>query len=186
MNRAVIMLVSTALAASIFGIGCGGGDEDLPAASDRSASERTERAAPPAPTPTQTPTPTPAPTEAQLEGAREGAAVAARQLRETIELPSFYPEDGPIYPGAKPSKVEQAANGKVSVIFGTEAMPEEAAKVMNEAAEAKGWRIDAENVIERGQLASASKDGRSLMILTNRISEGTPDAITLVAVSIDP
>ena len=74
----------------------------------------------------------------------------------------------------------------MSLVFGTEAPESEAARIMAEASEAKGWRVDSEDLIEGGRLARASKDGRSLTILTNTIDGGSGGATTLVAVSIDP
>ncbi len=122
---------------------------------------------------------------AESSSSTSAAGVVANQLSAKIDLPDYYPADGPVYPGAKPSKAQQSANGRVSLVFGTDASVDDAARLMADEAESKGWAIASKDEIERGYLTRASKDGRNLMILTNRMEEGG-DAVTLVAVSVDP
>jgi hypothetical protein len=125
--------------------------------------------------------------KAPAEQATKPMADLSEQLRVTIEIPSYYPEDGPIYPGAMPSQSQQSPNGRVSLVFGTDEMPPEASAVMNEAAEAKGWTILSEDRLERGLLTQAEKGSRKLMILTSRMDGGSGgEPVTLVAISVDP
>jgi len=181
MNRALLAFVMTGLIAAFSSLGCGA-DEELP---DPAAQAKPAQLDKPVQA-TPAPAPQAMPQQDEASSAEVAANVAAR-LGQTVDLPEFYPEDGPVYPGAKPSHVQQLPNGKVSVVFGTDTPVEEAAKVMSEASEAKGWTIASEDMIERGFLARGTKDGRNLMILTNRVSDGAEDeAVTLVAVSIDP
>ena len=176
MNSKLILLLTIGLAGLALNVGCGG-DSDAPASKSAPSSAKTtgdnERTT--APGETSSPDQPTAP----IAGLTE-------QLRETIEIPAYYPEDGPIYPGAKPSQSQQAPNGRVSLVFGTDEMPDEASSVMNEAAEAKGWTILSEDRMERGLLTQAEKGNRKLMILTSRMDGGSSDAVTLVAVSVDP
>ena len=177
MNSKLLLLLTIGLAAAGFAVGCGGGDDApaaMPTATEKVADEargepRSETAEKP-------------PSEAR----QVPAAGIAEQLRTTIEIPDYYPEDGPLYPGVKPSQTQQSNNGRVSLVFGTDETPDEASSVMNEAAEAKGWTIVSENQMERGLMTMAEKDGRKMTILTSRMDGGSGDAVTLVAVSVDP
>ena len=173
MNVKLLLLSTLAVLGLAFAAGCGGDDTEAPAAAKPAAEKAEAAKTEPAPTPT----------DAAPPAAKPGnLSAVAEQLNEKIELPSYYPEDGPVYPGAEPSQSQQLASGKVSLVFGTDAQPPEASSVMSEAAEAKGWSIDSENQIERGFLTQASKSGRQLVILTSRVEDG----VTLVAVSVDP
>ncbi len=174
----VIRLIGLLAAASLVSVGCGGGDEALPDSADRARPAESKPMAEATPEPAKPPqaSTTPSPTA--------GAAIA-EQLSETIELPDYYPADGPVYPDAKPSKAQQTPAGRVSIVFGTDDSVEDASRTMTGEAESKGWSIDSEDEIERGFLTRASKDGRALMILTNRMDDGD-DSVTLVAVSVDP
>jgi len=176
-TRKLILTTIGVLAATLLA-GCG-------------AEEQVE-STPPAATPTSqhsTPTPEKAPVPAEVETGEapsEGFVVAEEQLRVQIEIPSYYPEDGPVYPGLNPSQTQQMPDGKVSLMFGTEVMADDASSVMVEEAEAKGWTITSEDVVDRGHLVRAEKDGRQLLILTNRIDGGGSAPLTLVAVSVEP
>ena len=175
MNAKLLLLSTLAVLGTLLAAGCGGDDTAAPAAAKPAA----EAAAPAKTEPAPSPTPEqPAPPAA----APGNSGAVAKQLTEKIEIPSYYPEDGPVYPGAQPSQAQQLPSGKVSLVFGTDAMPPEAASVMSEAAEAKGWSIESENQIERGFLTQAEKSGRKLVMLTSRVEDG----VTLVVVSVDP
>ena len=185
MNRALLVLVSTALVACLLSFGCGG-DEELPEPTARDAAPSAEKPAAQA-TPASPTQGTPAPSPVIDEKARaEMADNLAERLTETVELPDYFPEDGPVYPGSKPSHVQQLPNGKVTVMFGTDASVEDAVRVMISAAEDQGWTIASEDQIERGSLTRATKGGRSATILTNSVKEPGTEGATLVAVSIDP
>lgn len=181
MMRPSFAYLLAGLAAMTLVIGCGGDDETLPEPSDRTRA--TEEAAAPA-KPRTEPAPSKAP--AADNSRPPGVPSVADQLAESVELPDYFPEDAPVYPGAKPSQVQQRGNGRVSVIYGADTTPEDAAQVMVEASEAKGWSIQSNNALEDGYLISGSKNGRNLMVLTNRIEEAGSDAVTIVAISVDP
>ena len=174
MNSKLLLLLTIGLTGVALSVGCGW-DDDAPAPTTAPKAEKD--AAPAAEAAAE---------RAPSEAPQPLAGDVVEQLRATIEIPSYYPEDGPVYPGAKPSQAQQSTNGRVSLVFGTEAMPTEASSVMNEAAEAKGWTILTEDRIERGLLTQAEKDGRKMMILTSRMDGGSDEPMTLVAVSVDP
>lgn len=179
-------VLATVLLALVIALpGCSG-DEDLdatarPAASDDRAATTTDAAAAKPPTPTTKPNRAQAPIKPA-----DNIVSVEEQLRVTIELPDYYPADGPVYPDAKPSQAQQQPNGKVSLIFGTAAPVEEASRVMIEVSEAKGWTVIATDEFDGGILTRAQKDGRNLMILSSRVAEGAGDAVTLVAVNLEP
>lgn len=173
-------LVLTLVCACLALPGCSG-DEDLDSAPRVPATETTEPAAPETPSaPDSAAAPDPGePAPSDRPGVEE-------QLRATIEVPDYYPEDGPVYPGAKPSQSQQMPNGKLSLMFGTDAPAEEASRVMIEASEAKGWKIVSTDEFDGGLLTRAQKGDRDLMILTSRLKEDGQDAITLVAINVEP
>jgi len=160
--------------------GCSG-DEDLDSAPRAPATQATPGAAPEAPS-----APESAATPESAAPSATGRPGVEERLRATIEVPDYYPEDGPVYPGAKPSQSQQMPNGKLSLMFGTDAPVEEASRVMIEASEAKGWEIVSTDEFDGGILTRAQKGGRDLMILTSRLTEDGQDAITLVAVNVEP
>jgi len=177
----LVLAASACAALVLLAMGCGGGDEELPDPTSRPAPEAPARAVGDA-----TPAPAPVPTPPGRAERAPGVPSVAEQLSEKIELPDFFPEDGPVYPGAEPSLAQQQANGRVSLMFGADASVEEAAKVMAEASEAKGWTIVAEDLIEDGIVSRATKEGRNLLVLTRVMREEGQEDVTLVAVSVDP
>lgn len=180
---ATLVVIALALALP----GCSG-DEDLDSAPTPGETEA------PAPVAKEAPAAASQPSRDALPPKRRQAPMpevtdrvsVSEQLRATIDLPEFYPEDGPVYPGAKPSQAQQQPNGKVSLMFGTDAQAEEASRVMIEASEAKGWQVVSTDEFDGGILTRAQKDGRNLMILSSRLTEGDGDEITLVAVNVEP
>lgn len=179
MSARLLLLTTIGVMSTILLLGACGGDQEVEAPS-RAEGQKTEKA-------TSATTPDPGKVETETADAEQPDFMSVEdELRAQVEIPSFYPEDGPIYPGVEPSRGEQLPDGRVSLMFGTDALADEASDVMVEAAEARGWTIHGEDVVDRGRLVRAEKDGRQLMILTNRVEGGSSNPVTLVAVVIEP
>ena len=140
------------------------------------------------------PTPVPAERAAAVEPKAQPSAVMPTipaPLRETIsaelaakiEIPDFYPEDGPVYPETSPSKT--FVNGTVvNLMFGTLDTPEQVLEFMNTEFPRLGWENSA--VVRMSHVISieATKPGRSLTVILTEVASGTPEQTTLIAISI--
>jgi hypothetical protein len=105
------------------------------------------------------------------------------ELAAKIEIPDFYPEDGPVYPETSPSKT--FVNGNVvNLMFGTLDTPEQVLEFMNTEFPRLGWENSA--VVRMSHVISieATKPGRSLTVILTEVASGSPEQTTLIAISI--
>ena len=165
-------LLPFTIALAILGlmIACGGDEPPKP----DPATAKPETAKPaPAPTPREEPRPP------------EGMPPPLKEaMEERIEVPSDYPEDGLVYPGAHASSSTRRGT-RLSVMFSSTDPVEDVISYTEDFLGKQAWehidRVDMPN----GTLIRADKDGeRGVAILISDLEEA--DAGTLIAVAIDP
>jgi hypothetical protein len=108
---------------------------------------------------------------------------AGEELAVKIELPDFYPADGPVYPDTPPSRVFVKGD-RINLMFGTDDTPEEVLEFMNAELPRLGWN-NAE--VERvGDIVSiqATKPGRDLAVIMAVVDPGRSTQTTLITVGI--
>ena len=100
-----------------------------------------------------------------------------------IELPDFYPSDGPVYPDTQPSKAFVKGN-RVNLMFGTDDSTETVLDFLNAEIADLGWS-NAE-VQRMGDVIAiqATKPGRGLDILVSVVDSGFSTQATLIAIGI--
>jgi hypothetical protein len=112
-----------------------------------------------------------------------GPKSPGQELAAKIEVPDFYPSDGPIYPDTKPSKSFVTGN-KINLMFGTEDSTEKVLDFMNKELPSLGWNNA--DVQRMGPAISivATKPGRELTVLLSPVDSGRSTETTLIAVVI--
>jgi len=169
------------LFAAIFSLGvlvaCGGGEEATPGAGSKPSSSG-QSAAPSAPggepsadSGSVKMPPLPVPTS-------PGAELAVK-----IELPDFYPSDGPTYPDTPPSKAFVKGN-KINLMFGTQDSTETVLDFMNSELPRLGWNNADVQRLGGAIAIQATKPGRELTVLLSPVDSGRPTETTLIAVVI--
>jgi hypothetical protein len=116
----------------------------------------------------------------------EPGASPAEELRADAPVPDFYPDDAPRYPGATASHSAQTPDGKANILFGSEDSVDEVARFMADTLSDQGWDTDGMKEAPNGVLIEGRKDGREIAVMIRRINEGAADAITMIAVAVDP
>ncbi len=105
------------------------------------------------------------------------------ELAAKIEVPDFYPEDGPIYPGTFPSKTFVNGNA-VNLMFGTSDTPDQVLEFMTKEFPRLGWENAAVKRMSNVISIEATKPGRSLAVILTEVASGSPEQTTLIAISI--
>jgi len=120
---------------------------------------------------------------AALPPVHSGSRSPGQELTIKIELPDFYPSDGPVYPDTQPSKAFVKGD-KVNLMFGTQDSTETVLDFMNQELPNLGWNNA--NVQRMGDAISivATKPGRNLTVLLSPVDSGRPTETTLIAVVI--
>jgi hypothetical protein len=108
---------------------------------------------------------------------------SANQLAAKIELPDFYPTDGPVYPDTAPSKAFVKGD-RVNLMFGTPDAPNRVLDFMNGELPRLGWNNAQVERIKNVITMKATKPGRELTILLTELDAGTSSQTTLIAVSV--
>ena len=105
------------------------------------------------------------------------------ELAIKIELPDFYPSDGPVYPDTQPSKAFVKGN-RVNLMFGTDDSTETVLDFLNAEIVALGWSNA--DVQRMGDVIAiqATKPGRNLDILVSVVDSGLSTQATLIAIGI--
>ena len=111
------------------------------------------------------------------------SASVGEQLQAEVEIPEYYPEDAPIYPGTKPAQA-QIRNGRASLMFGTPDSPADVDRYMSDYLRDQGWNPQSQRQGDR-TLMQGIKDGRTLTVLVSRADVGKETETTLIAVSVD-
>ncbi|MDE0887305.1 MAG: hypothetical protein OSB70_17415 [Myxococcota bacterium] len=105
------------------------------------------------------------------------------ELAVKIEIPDFYPADGPVYPNTAPSK-SFVKGDQINLMFGTNDGVEQVLDFMNAELPRLGW----ENAHVQRRSASitieATKGSRDLRMILSEIDSGRASQTTLIAVSL--
>ena len=105
------------------------------------------------------------------------------ELAIKIEMPDFYPSDGPVYPDTAPSKSFVKGN-HIQLMFGTQDSVEEVLDFMNQELPRLGWNNADVQRHTTSVSISATKPGRKLSVLVSEIDGGRSSQMTLIAISI--
>ena len=139
--------------------------------------------APSAPAPSAESVPAPAaqkfvePTMPPIPSARPSNI--GEELAVKVEMPDFYPADGPVFPGTSPSKVFVDGN-KINVMFGTSDSPEDVLEFLNGELPRLGWDNAIVQRMSNSVTIEATKSDRSLTIMLSEFDA----APTLIAVMV--
>lgn len=108
-----------------------------------------------------------------------------KELRREIELPDYYPEDAPIYPGSTTSSAGRPS-GRVAAAFSTEDSTELVrAHVLGELA-SSGWSEVLVVEMPNGVVIHGKKDAREISVLISFVDPDTEHELTMMIVAIDP
>jgi hypothetical protein len=159
-------------------VGCGGGEEPSPKSGTSPAQEQS--AAPTgqeAEKPTAVVTP-PTPPEPSITPVQE--------LRLDRELPDYYPNDAPRYPGSTASNFAQSPNGKANLLFGSDDPVDDVAIYMAKNLSENGWSTGESQPAPDGLMMQGNKGERTINIMIRRIDDGASEPVTMIAVLVDP
>lgn len=186
MNVRVVARVFSLIVALILLAGCGG-DGDSP----RDRLERTAAANPERSSPSPTPG-SDAPNAGPSAGAPPssppvlpGQESPAQSLRNKIDLPDTYPSDAPVYPGSSNSHYGLSEDGRSNSLFGTDDSVEQVSEYMVDFLQENGWDGGSVQEVPQGVQLTSQKGGREMVVIIREVGAGTPDAVTMIAVSVD-
>ena len=155
------------------GLGCGGQDdgaETSPAAEAKKEVERPKYKVPPT-----------------LSEMPAKASDKARSIQEELqvkqEIPDYYPEDAPIYPGSLPSNI-RTQGSTVTLGFGTKDSPDEVVAFMESDLGSNGWTILPRQELPNDTLIQGTKDGRSITVLVVGLPPEPDGEATMMMVSV--
>lgn len=138
------------------------------------------REAPPAEAATETET-------AQEKPSANRPIPLREHLTREIALPDAYPDDAPVYPGAKVSSEAWHA-GRLSVAWSSEDTVDEVRGHVSQQLRSKGWLGVTESEMDSGVMIDAAKDAeaRRISVMIAGIDEDMNDSLTLILVITDP
>lgn len=167
--------IASGITAVLVLVGCGGeerGDEGTPAASTEQAPQKAEAA--------------PSQVQPKLQPKPQAGNFLRDDLRTEIDLPDGYPSDAPVYPGSTTSRY-LSQDGAVNVTFVTDADPGEVTGFFEDSLSDQGWgSVRSQSMGNSpGTMTFGNKGGRKISILSARVDEGSPDAVTMIMVRVD-
>ncbi len=111
------------------------------------------------------------------------AQTIAEELSVKIEMPDFYPSDGPVYPNTAPSKAFVKGD-RINLMFGTKDGVNEVLDFLNADLPRLGWNNAEVERMSNIITIQATKPGRTLAVILTSIDSGQPSQTTLIAVSL--
>jgi hypothetical protein len=145
-----------------------------------------EPAKPVADVPTKPAADAPAKPAVKLKGREQAPEPTIEELlKARVELPDYYPDDAPVYPGATANRVNWV-RGRVNAVFTTDDDPSDASGTLQSALDSSGWEEIVVAEMVNGVVLQAGKDERSISALVSRMQEGTRDEVTMIMVVVDP
>jgi hypothetical protein len=167
-------LLAAGLMATLLFTACGGDDEDIPTpAAPKSATKAAEAPAPIQPAPAVTPDELPPPT-----------SVLEEQFSEKMELPDYFPQDAPIWPGLNPTDARKTGNGRATAVWGVDDSAENVLAFVKQNMEEQGWAIALDQPLEVGHMIQAVKGERQLNVVTSPLRD-TGKTVLAVSVSLE-
>lgn len=183
-NRCATLVLWSALASALlFGVACGGGEEERSTPTPTPLA-RSESAMPDTSTDSTAAPRAPAATDRSAAATPGGSP--GEQLRKRIDLPDSFPADAPVYPDTAPSQYVELGGGRLSLTFGTPDPPDEVMEYMLAELPRRRWDVVAQNDLETGKILQATKGDRLFSMLLSRVDQGKPGEITMIAISVDP
>lgn len=155
------------------GLGCGGQDE-------ASESEPPAEATPNAERPEYKVPPT---TPGMPKKANDVGRTIQEELKVKQEIPDYYPEDAPIYPGSLPSNIRHQGS-TVTLAFGTKDAAAQVIDFMRSDLNSNGWTILPGQELPNGTLIQGTKDGRSISVLVAGLAPDPEGESTMMMVSV--
>ncbi len=105
------------------------------------------------------------------------------QLETTAELVASYPEDAPIYPGARLSS-SSVRGPAVNAVFSTSDSAADVVSWMREFMTSNGWQILPDADLPGGTLLQAAKGSRSLSTVISEVNDD--GSLTMMIVAVAP
>lgn len=169
--RRLAQLLIVAIVATAFTAACSCGTEEGVETAQPTQPSEPAKQAPPLPKPAPAPKPN-APRSVE------------EQLAKAVEMPDFYPDDAPAYPGVNPSRVAREA-GRVQATFSTDDPVNEVTDWLLEDLEGRGWTGVTTTEIEGSSVVQGFSGRRSISVLLSSIESGGKP-VTLMIVSVAP
>lgn len=164
-------LLAAGLMTALLFTACGG-EEDVPTpAAPKTATKTTPVPAPPQPAPPVTPDELPPPVDdivAQFEG--------------KIDLPDYYPEDAPSWPGVQLTEARLTADGKASVVWSIADTEEAIQEFAKSSMAENGWEIIFDEQLDHGHMIQAKKGERLLSLVTTPLKNS---GRTILAIAVE-
>jgi hypothetical protein len=111
---------------------------------------------------------------------------AAAMIEKAIELPDFYPDDAPVYPGAAPGAAKKAPNGRISAVFTSSDPTEDVVAKLSSILSGSGWDTKAPNSMPNATFLQGSKGARAINVVLSQLDDGSSVPKTVIAVAVDP
>jgi len=183
-NRLACLGLGLAIALPVGLVACGGDDDAGSPQSRLEQAPREERAAPPSQAAERQPAQQQQPSAAQ----QAERLSPLEELRRDQGIPDFYPEGAPRYPGATTSQAGMSPDGTANLLFGSADSVDEVAAFMADYLPAEGWDTSGTMEAPDGVMMEGTKDGRKIAVMIRKIADrdGSSDAMTMVAVMVDP
>jgi hypothetical protein len=167
-------LLAAGLMTALLFTACGGDDEDIPTpAAPKSAANTSEAPAPIQPAPPVTPDELPPPIT-DLE----------EQFGEKLELPAYFPQDAPIWPGLNPADARKGENGRATAVWGVPDSGENVLAFVQQSMAEQGWTVILDQPLEVGHMLQATKGDRQLNVVTSPLRD-TGKTVLAVSVSVE-
>ena len=105
------------------------------------------------------------------------------ELKVKQEIPDYYPEDAPIYPGSLPSNIRHQGS-TVTLAFGTKDAAAQVVDFMRSDLNSNGWTILPAQELPNGTLIQGTKDGRTISVLVAGLTPDPEGESTMMMVSV--
>jgi len=162
-----VLRVSLGCAALVlFVTACGGSEE-------KEAPPAAEQKAAPAKAPAAAAKKAPAKPAVKQAAKEAKPQTVEGQLAVKVELPDYYPDDAPVYPGSMPSQHTMTEDGQASLTFGIEDDAESVANYAREFILKNDWAMSLDQEIQGGHLLRASKGARHISVLVTEVNDGS-------------
>lgn len=119
------------------------------------------------------------------EGRTPNPSRIREELRTNVELPDYYPDDAPIYPGAATNTAGRR-RGRVAAVFSSQDSRDEIFAYVKAKLPSLGWADVSVQEMPNGTVIHAIKAEREMSVLVSVMDEGTEYELTMMMVAVDP
>ncbi len=107
------------------------------------------------------------------------------EFTEQVELPAYYPSDGPVYRGERPNQTSIVGK-RANAVFSTPDSIDTAVTWLNQQVMEDGWDLAHNTEMPGlGMVIQAMKGDRLLNIVVSRVDAGLPTETTAIVVAVD-